>query len=605
MQQRRGTLSFAAAHDMKSRLAAVAFADVVGYTTLVHLNLPATMAAWQGLRSEVIGPRLERSGGALVDRAGDGLFVEFPSATTAVSWALDVQENIPTWRADRPDPKLSLRIGIDVEDVLLDDEDKPVGEGISIAARIQSLAEPDHVVITGAVRELVLGKLPLRFFARGPRQLRNVSRRTQVYRVERDPAGTIDLRDYPATPDWSMSPTIAVLPFIEMGAEGENVYLGAGVGGEIVDLLDRTRSVVVISSASTWRYANRSHTGNAAAELARIGSELGVRYLLDGTVERRGGHLLIRSELIDAETGRRVWAGKMQGSAEKIFEFPEQIARSIVGSLEPHLLRSEAERTRGRRTEDLDAYDCVLHGMSLLYRLDATSFERAGRLFQRAVALDPNFARGYAYLAWWHNFNVGEERSDGRQKDTSSAQKCAEQALGLDPEDPFALAVAGHIHAFLKQDSDTAVELFNRALEFSPCSAFAWGVSAPAYTYRGRPDIAIERAQTAEAFSPRDPMAFKYRTSEGIAWFVAGDNQKAIQLLKLARIDNRRYNACNRVLAAALALEGLSNEAHGVVSEYLEAHPHFSVSQFEKWYPLQPDAMSRLAKGLRLAGMPE
>jgi len=200
---------------------------------------------------------------------------------------------------------------------------------------------------------------------------------------------------------------------------------------------------------------------------------------------------------------------------------------------------------------------------------------------------------------------LGEERSEERSGDTSAAERYASRAVELDPSDPFALSVAGHINAFLRRDYETAVELFDRALECSPCSAFAWAISAPTYTYRGRPDVAIERIRTAEALSPRDPMRFKYRTSEGIAWFVARDYPKAIQVLRLARIDNRHYKACNRVLAAALALDGQMDEARRVAEEYVLGHPQFRVSLFEKWYPLQREDMERLVDGLRLAGMPE
>lgn len=226
-------------------------------------------------------------------------------------------------------------------------------------------------------------------------------------------------------------------------------------------------------------------------------------------------------------------------------------------------------------------------------------------MFERATVLDPAFARGFAYLAWWNNFRLGEGRSDEHHSVTALAEHNITRALELDPEDPFALSVSGHIHAFLKRENEVAIELFNRALEYSPCSAFAWATSAPTYTYCGRPDIAIERIQTAEGLSPRDPMSFKFRTSEGIAWFVARDNSRSIQLLKRARIDNRRYAACNRVLIAALALEGQSNEAAHLVAEYLVDDPAFRISRFERWYPLRPDDMAWLASGLRLAGMPE
>jgi adenylate cyclase len=590
---------------MNSRLVAIAFADVADYTVHLQQNTRATAAAWQRIRIELVAPQIGAHGGRLIDRAGDGLLVEFASALEAVSWALDVQDAVAGSHPAKGEPRLALRIGINVEDALFDEEGKPVGEGVNVAARVHALGQPGEVLVTDMVRRYVAAKLPLRFYGQGEQQLKNVARPVRVHRVERDPTGRIDQRDYPVVPARTVWPSIAVLPFVDLGGDGAGQYFGEGITEDIIGALGCTRSVFVVARTATLRFADRlARAGEAQSQRAAIASELGVRYLLDGTVQRQAGELLIRAELADVETGRSLWTNRLQGSAERLFEFQAGISRSIVGAIEPQLLKVEAERASARPAGRLAAYECVLRGMSLLYRFDDQGFDEAGRLFQRATELDPAYARSHAYLAWWHNFRLGEERSDERSADTGLAEQAAERAIELDPLDPFSLAVAGHIKAFLRRDSDVAVDLFNRALEQNPCSAFAWAISAPTYTYRGRPDIAIERIQTAQDLSPKDPMSFKYRTSEGIAWFVAGDYAKAIRLLKLARIDNRRYNACNRVLAAALALNGQQDEAAAVGSEYLRLHPLFTVARLEQWYPLQPADMARLADGLRRAGLP-
>jgi tetratricopeptide (TPR) repeat protein len=337
-----------------------------------------------------------------------------------------------------------------------------------------------------------------------------------------------------------------------------------------------------------------------------IASELGVRYILEGSVRRHTPRLRIASELIDAVSNRTVWADKFDGSDQEIFEFQDRIASSIVGALEPRLYQVEAARALEKPTESLDAYECVLRALSLLYTFNDQDFADAGTYLERAVTLDPLYAQAHAYLAWWLNLSRGEGRSLEPAADADRALRASTTAVELDPDDAFCLAVAGHIQSFLRKNLDTAADLFDRALQLNENSAFAWGVSGSTYCFLGLPDEALERLRNAWRLSPFDPMNFFFVTVAGLAEFVAGRYDQAIGWLRKAERLNARFVACHRTLTASLALSGDLERARAAAGNLLALEPRFRVSVFAAWYPLRrPDDMARLASGLRLAGLPD
>jgi tetratricopeptide (TPR) repeat protein len=277
-----------------------------------------------------------------------------------------------------------------------------------------------------------------------------------------------------------------------------------------------------------------------------------------------------------------------------------------VGTLEPKLYQAEAARALTKPTESLDAYDCVLRALSLLYTLNDRQFLEAGEYLQRAVALDPSYAQAHAYLAWWLNLLRGEGRSTDAAGDAEKAVRAATRAVELDPDDAFCLAVAGHIQGFLNKNLDSAMDLFDRALRLNENCAFAWGVSASTYCFLGRPDEALERLRNAWRLSPFDPLTFWFCTVAGIAEFVASRYDQAIGWLRKAQRLNPRFAACHRTLAASLALAGDIEAAKAASQQLLSVDPRFRVSVFVSWYPLRRrEDLERLAAGLRLAGLPE
>ncbi|TXL80314.1 adenylate cyclase [Vineibacter terrae] len=581
------------------RLAAVAFADVVDWSRLVEHDDLGTLRAWRALRADLIEPKFREHGGRLQETSGDAVLVEFPSAVEAVTWALETQRGLSQNQAADGSPRLRLRIAINIEDVIVDEE-TIIGDGINIAARILPLAEPGGIVVTSTVRDYVWNKMPVSFDDMGERELKNISRPIRVYRV--DAPQTATRIPVPRQPhlSWAKRPAIAVLPFRNLGGDPDETYFSEGITEDIIGGLSRSRAVYVIAWNSTLRYRDQQKHPQD------IASELGVRYILNGSVRRRASRLRISSELIDATNSRALWAEKFDGADSEIFEFQDRIATSIVGTIEPRLYQAESARILTKPTESLDAYDNVLRALSLLYTLDDRQFAEAGECLQRAVALDPSYAQAHAYLGWWLNLKRGEGRSIDRAGDAEKAIAAAMRAMELDAHDAFCLAVAGHIQGFLNKSLDVAVELFDQALHLNENSAFAWGISASTYCFLGQPDEALERLRNAWRLSPYDPLNFWFCTVAGLAEFVAGRYDQAIGWLRKAQRLNHRFSACNRTLAASLALAGEIQAAQTAAQQVLSVEPTFRISIFTSWYPLRrQEDLKRLAEGLRLAQLPD
>lgn len=584
---------------IKRRLAAVAFADVAGFSRLIAANDVETLRRWKALRSDIIAPLMVRHGGRLVELAGDAVLLEFSSVVDALRWAAQTQRMLHA-QHDASDPfSLTLRIGINVDD-LIDDDGILQGEGVNIAARIHQAAEPGQIVATALVREFATNRLPLKFRDLGTPPMKNIARPVRVFAIDWIDVGEGQLIPQPYL-QWSSRPTLAVLPFRNVGGREEDAYFGEGITDEIITGLSRSRSMYVIARASTLRYRDR----DIHKDLRQIAGELDVRYVLDGSVWRQGALLRIKVDLLDVARNRSVWSQHYDGTNEDVFSFQDRISASVVGTLEPRLRAVEAARANERPTESLDAYDCVLKAMSRLYRFTDESYRETQVLLERAVLLDPGYAQAHAYMAWRLNFVLGEGRSADVVTDRQRAIAAAQRAMELDPDDPFVLCVAAHLHAFLSKELDHANDLFDRALGLDENSAFGWGLSALTLAYLGRPDAALERLQNLWRLNPYDPLDFYFWIVAGIAEFVAGRYSEAIVWTRKSNRANPRFVAALRILTAALALSGDEAGARAAARELIEVEPWFRVGAFIEWYPLRrPEDLIRLAEGLRAAGLP-
>lgn len=585
--------------DTTRRLAAVAFADVAGWSRLVEKRDVDTLRAWKGLQSDLIEPKAAEFGGRLLEMAGDSVLVEFPSAVAAVNWALDLQQGTRN-PSPRQTIQLALRIGINVEDVIVDG-DRLVGSGVNIASRIHQLAQPGEVVITDAVKNYVQNKADVLFVDLGEQQLKNIEGRVRIFRIGRpnEPAQPV-FRDARLPAAWGRRPSVAILPFRNAGGNPEEDYFGEGITEDIITALSHTRSLFVIARNSTLRYRDRRE------DLGRIAQELGVQYVVEGSVRRALPRLRISCELIDVPKNRAIWAEKFDGANDALFDFQDRIALSIVGAIEPKVYEAEAQHVLMKPTESLDAYDCVLRALPLFNTFDPAKLHEAGAFLERALALDPSYAQAHAYKAWLHVLLIAEARSKDVRPDAAIGREHALRAIQCDPNDAYVLAVAGHVHSLLHRQPADGATLFERALELNENSAFAWGMSGLTYCYLNKPQQAHKRFARALRLSPYDPMVHFWIAGAGLADFLAGRYENALVWLHKARHVNHRFIAGMRHLITCLSHAGQHDEAKRLARELLAMEPGFKVSTLASWYPLQPqENLERYLAGLRQAGLPD
>ena len=395
-------------------------------------------------------------------------------------------------------------------------------------------------------------------------------------------------------------PAIAVLPFRNLGADPGDGRFAEGITEDIIDGFARSRSLFVIARHSTLRYRERH------VDAKRIAAELGVGYILDGTVRRRAPKIRISASLVDASQDRTIWAEKYDGATVDLVEFQDRIASRIVATIEPRLFEAEIARLRNKPTESFDAYDCVLRASSLLYTFDVHDLKRAGAYLDRAIALDSASARAYAYKAWWYILCINEARSQNPARDTVMAEVAAQRAMALDPTDAFVLAVAAHVEALLRRQPEVAAEMFERSLRLNENSAFAWGLSGATSCYLGRSDDALARLENARRLSPFDPLNFFASSAAGLAEFLDGRYDRAIAWVEKALRQNPRFVASHRTLTTCLWHAGREAEAKAAARNLLALDRKFRVSTFASRYPLRrPGDLNRYVAGLREAGVPE
>lgn len=581
------------------RLSAVAFADVAGFSRLMAQDDLWTSKRWEVLREDVLFPLLVRHEGRLVETAGDSILLEFKSVVAALRWAVDAQSSSRSVASEEGKEPLQLRISVNVEDVLVQGENI-LGAGVNIASRIHAAAEPGQIVVTSLVRELVGNRVTVRFIDLGTPRLKNIKRIVHIYQVE-PLTGAVAGKTPLHQPfiEWTSRPTVAILPFRSASGHEMEDYFGSGITEDLITGLSRSHAFHVIARASTLRFADR------VIDLREIAAQLGVNFVMDGSVRRQGDRLRISAELVDVALNRSVWSERFDGNAEDLFDFQDTIVSAVVGSFEPRLRDAGIERVRNRSTDSLDAYDCVLKATSQLYLFTDDSFRASGIALRRALELDPSYARAHAYSAWRLNYLYGEERSDNPDRDRELAYKHARQAIALDPGDAFCQVAAAHLMSFTEGNPHDAISMLDFALSLDQNNALGWAMSGVTLSYLGKGEEALQRFRNAFKLSPFDAMSFSWWCGAGMAEFVSGHYDEATQWLKKARQANPRYAATLRILVASLALSGKEDEAHSVGKSLLELDKKFSVDRFISWYPLVRDEDKRAFRnGLLAGGLP-
>jgi TolB-like protein len=578
------------------KLAAILVADVAGYSRLMEADEAGTLAALKERRKAILEPALREHGGRIAKVMGDGVLVEFTSAVQAVSCAVEVQKLMATANDGVPeDRRVILRIGINLGDVIVEGGDL-YGDGVNVAARLQALAEPGEIWIAGNVHDQVEKKLQLAYDDLGLREMKNIARPVRVYRVG---AGSIAAIAQPALalPD---KPSIAVLPFQNMSGDPEQEYFADGMVEEIITALSRMRWLFVIARNSSFTYKGR------AVDVKRVGHELGVRYVLEGSVRKAANRVRITGQLIDTATGAHLWADRFDGALEDVFDLQDQVTTSVVSAIAPKLEQAEIERARRKPTESLDAYDYFLRGMPGVHLWTKDANSEALAHFYRAIELDPNFASAYGMAARCYAQRRGSGWDSDRPREMAETLHLAARAAELGRDDAVALCAAGLGLTFVCNDPEGGAALTDRALLLNPNLALAWLFSGWARVWLGEHDVAIEHLARAMRLSPHDPHVFNMQAATACAHFFAGRNSEAALWAEMARRNQSRHLLATCMGAASNALLGRQAEAEKVIVHLSQLSPGLRLSNLGDRFPIKrSEDLAKLTDALRKAGLPE
>ena len=579
---------------------AILAADVAGYSRLVGADEEGTLAQWKAHWGELIAPKITEHGGRIVRITGDGLLAEFASVVAAVRCAIDVQRAMNARNADvHQQKRIEFRMGINVGDIIIDGTDM-WGDGVNVAARLEALAEPGGICVSGRVQEDVHGRLDIAFEDTGEQQLKNIARPVRVYRVRLHGAA----KEVPAMP-LPAKPSIAILPFNNMSGDPEQEYFADGMVEEITTALSRTRWLFVIARNSSFTYKGR------AVDVKQVGREMGVRYVLEGGVRKSADRVRITAQLIDASTGAHLWADRFDGSLEDIFELQDQVTASVVGAIAPRLEQAEVERAKRKPTESLDAYDYFLRGIASLHSWTKESNDEALRLFSKAIELDSDFASAYGMASWCYVRRKGSRWIIDRAQETAETARLARRAAELGWDDAVALAWGGFALAYVVHDVEVAAALIDRALQLNPNLAEAWHFSGWVKIYLGEPEVAIEHLAHAMRLSPLDPLTFVAQMAIAFAHFFAGryDDaslwaEKALALSPPRLREKAVYHPALLIAAASNALAGRLEEARNAAARSRQLNPTPHISNLKNQIPLRrPEDLARYTEGLRKAGL--
>jgi adenylate cyclase len=569
------------------RLAAILAADIAGYSRLMGADEEGTLARFKALRATLIDPKIAEHHGRIVKTTGDGLLVEFASVVDAMRCATEWQAAM----ADHPqsaDTRIDFRIGVNLGDIIIDGDDI-YGDGVNIAARLEVLAEPGGICVNRVVRDQVRDKLDVAFGDMGEQQFKNIARPVRVYRVlvEERPAVTAA----PAPLTLPNKPSVAVLPFQNMSGDPEQEYFADGMVEEIITALSRIRWLFVIARNSSFTYKGQ------AVDVKRVGRELGVRYVLEGSVRKAGGRVRITAQLIEAETGTHIWADHFDGSLEDVFDLQDQVATSVAGVIEPTLQTAEMRRSVGRPTVDLTAYDLYLRGLATAFPVSKERIFEALRLFEQANVIDPHYGPALAWAAACHRllFMTGwaaEAAATRRQ-----GGELARQALQAAENDPGTLANAAMVLAYFGEDIGAMIGLAERALALNPSFARGWFASGTLRLWAGQHDLAINQIETAARLSPRERVGTTLAVI-GPAYFFKRQFDEAASKLLSAIQDDPVFPPSIRALTACYAHMGRLDEARALVARLRAITPKIVPTDMPY---RRPEDRELYLSGLRLA----
>ena len=582
--------------EFRQRLAAILAADVCGYSRLMAQDERATVDALDAARA-VFGQHVEANGGRVVDTAGDSVLAVFDTASGAVSAAIAVQGELARLGEATPeDRRMRVRIGVHLGEVIEKADGTVYGDGVNIAARLESLAPPGGVTISAAVEGAIRGRVGARFADQGAQSVKNIPDPVHAYQwVGASPQHLG--RAAPASTKGTMADYgIAVLPFDNLSNDSDQEYFADGIAEDLLTALSKFQRLMVIARNSSFTYKGCAH------DIRRVGSELGVRYVLEGSVRRSGNRVRITAQLIDAATGNHVWAERYDRDLADIFDLQDEITRTIAGAIVPELSKAEQERVRRKPLESLDAWDLYQRGLWHLWHYTREAYPEAKRLLGAAIALDPDFAPAHSHLAVCILSGVINMLGESPQA-LPAARDAALRALALDKKDPVAHFVLGRISTQMG-DHDAAIISLETAIRLNPSLAQAHYGLGNALTMSGRPEQAIEKLEMAARLSPHDPSMWAFQVVHAAALLLMNrlDEAEAI-----ARASTRHPTSTfwtYATLASVLGHLGRTDDAREALAKLLELKPDYSDALVKSIYRGAHPRMSAVQEGLYKAGMP-
>ncbi len=569
---------------IQQRLAAVLAADVVGYTRLMEQDTEGTVAAWQSVRGGVINPTVADHSGRIVKLTGDGFLAEFPTVHEAVKCGIALQEGFA-------DGRLEFRIGINLGDIIDDGQDIH-GEGVNIAARLEALAEPGGICISGGVYDQVRNRIDATYEDLGEQKVKNVSAPVRVYAIQLDRIAAVSASIEQAIAD---KPSIAVLPFDKLSGDAEQDFLGDGLTEDIITGLSRIRSFFVIARNSTFQYKGTS------PDVRKVAKDLGVRYVVEGSVRRTRDRVRITAQLIDGFTGNLLWAERYDHKFDDLLAIQDEIMLSIVAQLEPELERAEYDRVRVEPPENLGAWELYHRGLLHIFRRTKEDILEGRNLFEKAIERDPNFAGAYAGIAWTFSQDAYLGSTDESRE---FALRTAQQAVALDHRDAFAYVALGQAHASNGQIA-AAISDYEEAIRINSSYALARSLVGSCLSRSGKAEEAIPHLEFAIRLSPSDPGIAAFYARLAAAYLYLGQNEAAVEWGRRAIQKNASWTG--RIpYTSALGHLGREDEARPACADLRRIEPDITVEFVQKrvLMPHQP-YMDQLLEGLRKAGLRE
>jgi adenylate cyclase len=586
------------------KLAAILAADVVGFSRLAGADEDRTLARLRALRSDLIDPAISVHNGRVVKRTGDGVLAEFRSVVDAVRCGIEIQNSMVERNAGlSPERRIEFRIGVHLGDVVEESDGDLMGDGVNIAARLEGVAQPGAICLSEDAYRQVRSRLELAISDLGEARLKNIAEPMHIYSLQVGGAAVAKATaSTGAAPGLSLpdKPSIAVLPFQNMSGDPEQEYFADGTVEDIITALSHFRQLFVIARNSSFVYKGR------AVDVKQVSRDLGVRYLLEGSVRKAANRIRITAQLIDAQTGVHLWAQRFDGGLEDIFDLQDQVTVRVVGEIAPKLEQAEIERSKRKPTDSLDAYDYYLRGREKLNQGTREATDEAQSQFYKALQIDPDFASAHAMAAWCHLWRKVNGWMGDRVQEIAEGARLARRAVELGQDDAVALTRSGHALGHLTADLDGGIALIDKALLINPNLAAAWFLGGFLRLWIGDPEGATAHFERATRLSPLDPEMYRMQAGMAMAHLFAGRFDTASSLAETVFRHLPSFLMPIGVMAASHALAGRQDEAERAMTRLRELDPTLRISRLADWLSIRrPKDLATLADGLRKAGLPD